>query len=117
MPISKSKLEAFLLNHTNIEAASYFGVSIRTIIRYKNIRKNWHKNKITRSQAFEIRELYEDGVTQMTLAKRYKVSQKTISNIVNNKTHKPLCDLGMHGSADVIAKYHYEAYHFQKKMH
>lgn len=44
--------------------------------------------KLNRQQANEIRLLYGQGLTQMAIAKKYRVSQILISRIVNNIIHK-----------------------------
>ncbi len=44
--------------------------------------------KLTPAQVKKVRLLYQDGESQCHLARRFKVSQSTISNILSEKVYK-----------------------------
>ena len=44
--------------------------------------------KLTKKQVEEIKELYSQGYLQREIAKRFNVTQMTISNVVNDKTKR-----------------------------
>ena len=50
-----------------------------------------HANaKLTNKQAAQVRKLHEAGMTQVVLAKKFGVSQRTISLIVRRETYKDI---------------------------
>ena len=53
------------------------------------MKKRTGRTNVKPAQARQIRKLGADGVPQLALAKRFGVSQTTISNIIRGRTHKP----------------------------
>jgi hypothetical protein len=52
-------------------------------------RATYHKAKLTANQIKDIKDQYNQQLTTQTeLAKQYNVSQKTISQVINNKSYK-----------------------------
>jgi transposase len=86
-----------LLHYLNImnrkEISDIFQVSESTVSRWLKAhqlcRQGWGAGKMTYGTAQEIRKFYTSKqYTQKELAKKYKVSQSTISKIINNQSHK-----------------------------
>ena len=58
------------------------------------MKKNSHNSKLSNKEFEEIKEYYNSGImNQYRLAKKYKVSQPSISNIVNNKAQNYIEEL------------------------
>jgi len=94
--MNKSPKKEELLQYANNikEASIKFNVSERTIRRWLKLhniyypKSNYNPNKLTTEQVVEIREKYNAGHNQQKIANEFKVSQATIANIINYKTHK-----------------------------
>lgn len=84
------------------QAAAYFDVSERTIIRwlqYHNLYapREGHGRKLDLDKAREIRKKHSDGKTIKQLAREYNVTFSSISRIVQNINYKEVRDTALVG--------------------
>ena len=91
----KIKKEDLIKFNGNVKEASlFFKKSERTIRRWLkkenlyNPQSKYNPKKLSQEDAKKIRNEYLEGVNQINLSKKYKVSQATIANVVNNKVYK-----------------------------
>lgn len=89
-----TKKELFKYKDDIKGASLFFKKSERTIRRWLkskdlyNPNINYKPNKLSRKNVANIRLEYDEGISQVNLAKKYNVSQASIANVVNLKTYK-----------------------------
>jgi predicted DNA-binding protein (UPF0251 family) len=123
-------LLGYMSDHTQKEAATYFGVSVRTVARrleslglrhhdiksdpvaltsdQEEIARGWGGKRLGRTKALEIRNLDNTtDYTQRELALMYGVSEGTIWRVVNNVVYKKH-GFGFGGSATATVTFRVE---------
>lgn len=91
MKPSKESLLPYV--HKREEAAEFFGVSQKTILRWLNNygiyeHGQYGRGKLNHRKATEIRKQHKNGVSIKELAKKHKVTFATISRVVHHITYK-----------------------------
>ncbi len=90
--MDKIYFEKLLRSHSRTEISRLLGISLRTLDRKLSAfgLTRAKKQELSTSEVEQIRFLYEfKNVRQQDLAKQFKVTQATISQVVNMIIHKP----------------------------
>lgn len=88
-PLPKQRVLFKDKNKSNCRADNLYWGTYQEYLNMFNTKvgrpKGFKKKRMGLCQATEIRNMYKEGSTQMEIAKRFNISQSTISLILNNK--------------------------------